>query len=74
MLASILDVLFGCYHSNTSIPFTPNPFNRQRIKAAQPTGTYIVCLDCGKEFPYSLTDMKVVKPSFTIVRSQEEVA
>ncbi len=24
------------------------------------TGTYVVCLDCGKEFPYDWQEMRVV--------------
>jgi hypothetical protein len=28
--------------------------------AAQTTGTYVVCLDCGKEFAYDWQAMKVV--------------
>ena len=40
-----LDVIFGCWHFNTSRPFTISGH------------TYEVCLDCGKEFPYSLRTM-----------------
>ena len=27
------------------------------------TGTYVVCLDCGKEFAYDWQSMKVVSPN-----------
>ncbi|HET9742748.1 MAG TPA: hypothetical protein VFQ00_08365 [Terriglobales bacterium] len=27
---------------------------------ASVTGTYVVCLDCGKEFPYDWQEMKLV--------------
>ena len=40
-----LDVIFGCWHFNTSRPFTISGH------------TYEVCLDCGKEFPYSRRTM-----------------
>lgn len=50
--------LFGCSHEKTTFPITlksadraPNNFPR----------TYIVCLNCGKELPYSWAEMKVVK-------------
>jgi hypothetical protein len=26
------------------------------------TGTYVVCLDCGQEFPYDWNAMKLVEP------------
>jgi hypothetical protein len=35
----------------------------RRSPAAAVTGTYVVCLDCGKEFPYSWQEMKVVSAS-----------
>ena len=55
---SILGKLIGgCSHRNTSRVFTiPSP--RRRGKR-----TYIVCLDCGKEFAYSLAEMRIVKRS-----------
>jgi hypothetical protein len=31
-----------------------------RSKAAFATGTYVVCLQCGKEMPYDWKQMKVV--------------
>ena len=50
MLNSILEALFGCAHRTTTFPLTPK---RKR-------DTYIVCLDCGKEFPYDWQQMRVV--------------
>jgi hypothetical protein len=58
MIADLMDILFGCWHSNYSFPLTAKPGNR--ATAAQATGTYVVCLDCGKEFPYDWKTMKVV--------------
>jgi hypothetical protein len=59
MMAKLFDVLFGCRHSRYSFPVTI------RGKAARPqagalTGTYVACLDCGKEFPYDWQEMKVI--------------
>jgi hypothetical protein len=34
----------------------------RRSEAASVTGTYVVCLDCGKEFAYDWEEMRVVKP------------
>jgi hypothetical protein len=59
MLSKILDAFFGCWHNHYSFPITVRPGTR-RSKAASLTGTYVVCLDCGKEFPYDWREMKVV--------------
>jgi hypothetical protein len=51
--------LFGCAHQRCTFPITA-----KKLDAALPEGkscsTYIVCLDCGKEFPYDWQRMKVV--------------
>ncbi len=59
MIATFLDVLFGCSHRNYSFPITSKSGTR-RSEAASATGTYVVCLDCGKEFAYDWQEMKVV--------------
>jgi hypothetical protein len=58
MFSRILDVLFGCTHSHYSFPITVKKGVRSR--AAFPTGTYVVCLNCGKEMPYDWKQMKIV--------------
>ncbi len=63
-MARLLDILFGCTHSNYSFPQTPK--GGQRPKAAVLTGTYVVCTDCGKEFPYDWNAMKIVSEDQTI--------
>ena len=55
---SLVNMLFGCWHRKYSFPFTAR--GSRRSAAAQVTGTYVVCLDCGKEFPYDWKQMKVV--------------
>ena len=62
MIANLLDIFFGCWHKNYSFPITVKAGQR-RTGAASPTGTYVVCLDCGKEFPYDWRSMKVVSGS-----------
>lgn len=59
MITNLLDAFFGCGHKNYSFPITVKPSHR-RSGAAVLTGTYVVCLDCGKEFPYDWAEMKVV--------------
>jgi len=57
---SLFDFVFGCSHKRCSFPMTTRGAKR-RSPAAQLTGTYVVCLDCGKEFPYDWKAMKVVR-------------
>jgi hypothetical protein len=59
-MANLLDILFGCTHKRFSFPITRRPGQRPS-KAASLTGTYVACLDCGKEFPYDWQEMKVVE-------------
>lgn len=61
MLSKVMDTLFGCWHSRYSFPITVRAGSR-RGGAAVRTGTYVVCLDCGKEFSYDWHEMKVVEP------------
>jgi hypothetical protein len=60
MIANLMDILFGCWHSNYSFPITA----KSRRGAARVTGTYVVCLDCGREFPYDWKTMQVVGENF----------
>jgi hypothetical protein len=59
MLGKVFDAFFGCWHSRYSFPITIRPGSR-RNAAASLTGTYVVCLDCGKEFPYDWKEMRVI--------------
>ncbi len=60
MFQSLLNIVFGCTHRRTTFPQTParrpNAFN------AVPTRTYVVCLDCGKEFGYDWKEMQIGDP------------
>ena len=49
---------FGCSHKNTGFPLTRPSKTRQLGRLAD---TYIVCLDCGHEMPYSWSEMRVIK-------------
>ncbi|MGB8889219.1 MAG: hypothetical protein WCC87_21000 [Candidatus Korobacteraceae bacterium] len=57
---SMFDKLFGCSHKRCSFPITVRGRLR-RSAAASVTGTYVVCLDCGQEFPYDWNAMKLVE-------------
>jgi hypothetical protein len=56
---SLFDLIFGCSHKHRSFPFTVRG-KRRRTPAASVTGTYVVCLECGHEFPYDWNQMKLV--------------
>ena len=55
----LFDMVFGCSHKRCSFPITVRGKLR-RSPAASITGTYVVCLDCGQEFPYDWNQMKLV--------------
>ncbi|HEV3315929.1 MAG TPA: hypothetical protein VG488_03125 [Candidatus Angelobacter sp.] len=55
----VLDMLFGCWHKRVSFPMTRKAAQRRSVHAS-PAGTYIVCLDCGKEFAYDWKQMRVL--------------
>ncbi len=56
-VSAFFNLMFGCIHSNYSFPRTPRG---RRPSAANLTGMYVVCLSCGKEFPYDWREMKVI--------------
>ncbi len=58
MVSAFLNLFFGCCHKRYSFPITPKAGPRRG--AAALTGTYVVCLDCGKEFPYDWEEMRIV--------------
>jgi hypothetical protein len=76
MLANLWDSLFGCCHKNYTFPRSIRRGQSSRVSSV--TGTYVVCLDCGKELPYDWNNMKVVAPlredSGTIVEAVESYA
>ncbi len=67
--ASLVDLLFGCWHKNLSFPRSVRR-GQPRSPAAWPTGTYVVCLDCGKEFGYDWQNMRIVRQDSRDAHSQ----
>ncbi len=67
MIDSFLNSLFGCSHKRTSFPITPA--KKSGFSSGTAKGTYVVCLDCGKEFGYDWQGMRVgdAVPAFTSV-------
>jgi hypothetical protein len=58
MMAKVLEAVFGCRHARYSFPVTVR--GTARPQAGALTGTYVACLDCGREFPYDWQEMKVI--------------
>jgi|SRR5579871_349380 DNA-directed RNA polymerase subunit RPC12/RpoP len=57
MIDTLLNLMFRCSHRRLTRPVTPVS------KAGVPQGeTYVVCLDCGKQFAYDLNQMRIGKP------------
>jgi predicted transcriptional regulator len=58
LFASLLNYIFGCSHSRTTFPITPSRRTQLSPETSR-QGTYVVCLDCGKEFDYNWKEMRV---------------
>jgi hypothetical protein len=73
MVAKLFDALFGCWHTHYSFPLTVRPGSR-RSRAAAVTGTYVVCLNCGKELPYDWQEMRIVTNADSASRGVRSLA
>jgi hypothetical protein len=60
MLQSLINAFFGCSHRRTTFPQTPT--RKSSGYSASRSGTYVTCLDCGKELAYNWDEMRVGKP------------
>jgi hypothetical protein len=60
-MGGLSSYLLGCNHRNTSRPFTTRKKSGASGEQRTVSETYIVCLDCGKKFPYSWEEMKVLR-------------
>lgn len=59
-MSTLLSVLFGCRHPRTTFPLTPLPEGKAPLRRHGNT-TYISCLDCGSEIPYSWVEMRRIR-------------
>jgi hypothetical protein len=71
MLHSIFNSLFSCSHQRTTFPITPGRKAGFSALAATRSNTYVVCLDCGKEFAYDWQLMKIGAPVTVPVATAE---
>lgn len=56
MIDTVWNLLFRCAHRHLTRPFTP--IAEQGVSHGE---TYVVCLDCTKQFAYDLTVMRIGK-------------
>ena len=59
MMNMLLNALFGCTHRRTTFPLTPA---KKIGKGNTRNNTYVVCLDCGREFDYNWQEMRIGQP------------
>lgn len=63
MFQSLINTLFGCSHQRTTFPLTPARRGvGNSVPGVQRNGTYVTCLDCGKEFAYDWKAMRIGQP------------
>jgi len=56
VIDTLLNLLFRCSHRRLTSPFTP-----VSQKGVPQGNSYVVCLDCGKQFEYDLSAMRIGK-------------
>ncbi len=57
MIDSVVNLLFRCAHRRLTRPVTL--VSKQGVPQGE---TYVVCLDCGKQFAYDTKEMRIGKP------------
>jgi hypothetical protein len=59
VIDSIWNALVGCRHRRTTFPFTPARAKTGGVPSETHAETYVVCLDCGKQFVYDWENMRL---------------
>ena len=57
MIDTVLNLLLRCPHKRITRPITP--VSKTGVRNGD---TYVVCLECGKQFTYDWNDMRIGKP------------
>lgn len=61
-LAGLANRLFGCPHRRTTFPRTLRSGISANGQQRTSSETYIACLDCGRQFAYDWTTMRITGP------------
>jgi hypothetical protein len=70
MLNNLWNALMGCSHRRTTFPITPSRKAGFSPVLGQRHSTYVVCLDCGKEFGYNWAEMRIGEPVAATLSSE----
>ena len=62
IIRMLLSPFVRCWHMRRGPIMTCRP-DQERSSVAALTGTYCVCLDCGKHFAYDWQEMRFVDPA-----------
>jgi len=65
MIDSLFNLLFLCPHRKITFPLTPRRKGSGSPAVSRRGKTYVVCLDCGKEFPYNWEELRIEPASAT---------
>ena len=57
----LFDLLFACRHRRTTFPLTPARKKNAAGQSEKSGDTYVVCLECGKQFVYDWENMRLGK-------------
>ena len=60
MFDSTINSLFGCGHKRMTFPQTPA--RATLLSTGHRNATYVVCLECGREFQYDWSQMTIGEP------------
>jgi hypothetical protein len=52
---------FRCTHKKTSLPITRRRKDKKEVEINRQANTYVVCLNCGEQIPYSFSESRVVE-------------
>ena len=61
MFDVLRNMFFGCTHRRTTFPLTSRRTHGPLMNGTC-ANTYVVCLDCGREFCYDWTEMRMNEP------------
>lgn len=66
MFRKVLQLVgMSCRHQHLSHPFAASAATGHSSadweNISEPSGHYVVCLDCGKRFPYDWSSMRIVR-------------
>jgi hypothetical protein len=71
MISLLISKIFGCAHNRTTFPLTRRKAARMpeaisscksKLSEGARSGTYVACLECGKEFDYNWKEMRIGSP------------